>query len=178
MLSRKILSRLTSWKSITFDDFKAHPATQTIVESGLVDESGWCFQLTIERSEGADAVAKLVAIVHVPIDYPHDEVLFATGLNWQGGFQASNNSELIRDMERNLNLEFPKLIPESARQYVLYCQVIQLAAMLDVVLEVESGRIGSQRFTREHLIARKSRGRNHEIPTMFNMDGNYFTFAQ
>lgn len=40
------------------ESFQAHPATQTIVESGLVDESGWCFQLTIERSEGADAVGK------------------------------------------------------------------------------------------------------------------------
>lgn len=48
----KIVSRLTSWKRSTFEDFAALPHTQALVVDEVVDQSDIFFTAVIERGSG------------------------------------------------------------------------------------------------------------------------------
>lgn len=48
----KIVSRLTSWKRSTFEDFSSLPNTQTLVADDIVEKSDIFFTAVIERGSG------------------------------------------------------------------------------------------------------------------------------
>lgn len=127
----KVVSRLTRWSMIPYEDYVVLPYTKDVVESGLAQDTHLYYSLMIERG-----TAKLHGAVVLNPGYCFIPPLFSLCLNWKGE-RSSRNDENIRVMESEINVYYKELGGPSPGFQLLTNQMQRLCMLLDVYLETE-----------------------------------------
>ncbi|CAI9539106.1 unnamed protein product [Staurois parvus] len=127
----KVVSRLTKWNIITFDDYVKLPYTKDVVDAGLAVDTHLYYSLMIERG-----TAKLQGAMVLNPGYCSVPPLFSLCLNWKGT-RSSRNDENIRIMESEINVYYKELSGPAPGFQLLTNQMQRLCMLLDVYLETE-----------------------------------------
>ncbi|XP_056384678.1 THO complex subunit 5 homolog isoform X3 [Hyla sarda] len=168
----KVISRLTRWNMITYEDYVVLPYTKDVVESGLAQETHLYYSLMIERG-----TAKLHGAVVLNPGYCLIPPLFSLCLNWKGE-RSSRNDENIRVMESEINVYYKELSGPSPGFQLLTNQLQRLCMLLDVYLETEchdNSVEGPHEFPPEKICLRLVRGPSRMKPFKYNHPQGFFS---
>ncbi|XP_063310811.1 THO complex subunit 5 homolog [Pelobates fuscus] len=168
----KVVSHLTKWHTITYDDYLALPYTADVIECGLAEDMYQYYSLMIERG-----TAKMEAVVVLNPGYCAVPPLFRLCLHWKGD-RSSSNDENIRAMESEVNVFYKELCGPSPGYQLLTNQMQRLCMLLDVYLETErhdNSVEGPHEFPPEKICLRLVRGPNRIKPFKFNYPQGFFS---
>ncbi|XP_061178240.1 THO complex subunit 5 homolog isoform X1 [Saccostrea echinata] len=168
----KIVSRLTSWKRATYEDFAALPYTEALVTDGVVEESDIFFTAIIDRGS-----AKMTAQVVMTHDYPKVAPLFTVSVLWQHERTAMND-EHIKEMEEEVNVHHEELMKSKSCDTILSNQMQRLLMCFDIYLETEasgSEEEGPREISKEKIYNRMLRGPSRSKPYRYCPDIGIFT---
>nr|XP_057926881.1 THO complex subunit 5 homolog [Doryrhamphus excisus] len=161
----KILSRLTCWTTITYEDYMALPYTRHVTDAGLARETDMYFSGEVERG-----TARLQAAVVLNPRYPEICPVFSLLLNWKGE-RSGRTDDNLRAMESEVNVFKNELQGPRPGHQLLTNQIARLCVILDVYLETEEqddGVEGPREFPREKMCLRTVRGPNRLKPFKYN----------
>lgn len=167
----KVVSRLTRWSMIPYEDYVVLPYTKDVVESGLAQDTNLYYSLMIERG-----TAKLHGAVVLNPGYCFIPPLFSLCLNWKGE-RSSRNDENIRVMESEINVYYKELGGPSPGFQLLTNQMQRLCMLLDVYLETEchdNSVEGPHEFPPEKICLRLVRGLSRMKPFKYNYPQGFF----
>lgn len=168
----KVVSRLTRWSIIPYEDYVVLPYTKEVVESGLAQDTNLYYSLMIERG-----TAKLHGAVVLNPGYCFIPPLFSLCLNWKGE-RSSRNDENIRVMESEINVYYKELGGPSPGFQLLTNQMQRLCMLLDVYLETEchdNSVEGPHEFPPEKICLRLVRGLSRMKPFKYNYPQGFFS---
>lgn len=168
----KVVSRLTRWSMIPYEDYVVLPYTKDVVESGLAQDTHLYYSLMIERG-----TAKLHGAVVLNPGYCFIPPLFSLCLNWKGE-RSSRNDENIRVMESEINVYYKELGGPSPGFQLLTNQMQRLCMLLDVYLETEchdNSVEGPHEFPPEKICLRLVRGLSRMKPFKYNYPQGFFS---
>ncbi|XP_019619775.1 PREDICTED: THO complex subunit 5 homolog isoform X4 [Branchiostoma belcheri] len=168
----KITSRLTTWKSITYDDYIVLPYSQPVVDSGMVHETDNFYLAVVQRGS-----ATLTAAVLLSPGYLTCPPVFSLNLN-MGTDRTASCDENIRAMEHEVNVHYKELLVKGSHDQLLTNQLQRLLMCLDVYLETQStssATEGPSEFGREKICPRVVRGPSRCKPFVFNSQHGFFT---
>lgn len=168
----KVVSRLTRWSMIPYEDYVVLPYTKEVVESGLAQDTNLYYSLMIERG-----TAKLHGAVVLNPGYCFIPPLFSLCLNWKGE-RSSRNDENIRVMESEINVYYKELGGPSPGFQLLTNQMQRLCMLLDVYLETEchdNSVEGPHEFPPEKICLRLVRGLSRMKPFKYNYPQGFFS---
>ncbi|XP_073410187.1 THO complex subunit 5 isoform X4 [Dendrobates tinctorius] len=168
----KVVSRLTRWSMIPFEDYVMLPYTKEVVEFGLAQDTHLYYSLMIERG-----TAKLHGAVVLNPSYCLIPPLFSLCLNWKGE-RSSRNDENIRVMESEINVHYKELSGPSPGFQLLTNQLQRLCMLLDVYLETEchdNSVEGPHEFPPEKICLRLVRGTSRMKPFKYNYPQGFFS---
>lgn len=168
----KVVSRLTRWSMIPYEDYVVLPYTKDVVESGLAQDTNLYYSLMIERG-----TAKLHGAVVLNPGYCFIPPLFSLCLNWKGE-RSSRNDENIRVMESEINVYYKELGGPSPGFQLLTNQMQRLCMLLDVYLETEchdNSVEGPHEFPPEKICLRLVRGLSRIKPFKYNYPQGFFS---
>lgn len=159
------MSRLVSWQSIPWEDFKIQSYARQFIDENIVDETDFIFEAIVERGS-----AKLKANVAVSANYPNYPPVFMLRLDWKSS-KSVTTGDSIREMEREINVHWMELVPKGQTwNNILVNQVQRLLMCFDVYLEsetIDAAVEGPAEFSKEKVFFRQSRGRNRSKPYHF-----------
>ncbi|XP_067124081.1 THO complex subunit 5 homolog [Centruroides vittatus] len=161
-----------SWTCSTWDEFLTHPSSADITELGLATEDHSVFKATVERG-----LAKLSTFVLIPPDYPATSSLFLLTVNWKSE-RTGRNDPAVLELEQEVNVYCVEMLPASARNYILSCQLQHLLVSFDIYLETESARDtieGPREFSQGKVLTRSARGRSRSKPYKYLPNYGLFT---
>ncbi|XP_069616141.1 THO complex subunit 5 isoform X2 [Ranitomeya imitator] len=168
----KVVSRLTRWGMIPYEDFVMLPYAKEVVEFGLAQDTHLYYSLMIERG-----TAKLHGAVVLNPSYCLIPPLFCLCLNWKGE-RSSRNDENIRVMESEINVHYKELGGFSPGFQLLTNQLQRLCMLLDVYLETEchdNSVEGPHEFPPEKICLRLVRGPSRMKPFKYNYPQGFFS---
>ncbi|XP_075686002.1 THO complex subunit 5 isoform X1 [Rhinoderma darwinii] len=168
----KVVSRLTRWSMIPYEDYLVLPYTKEVVEFGLAQDTHLYYSLMIERG-----TAKLHAAVVLNPGYCLIPPLFSLCLNWKGE-RSSTNDENIRVMECEINVYYKELCGPAPGFQLLTNQLQRLCMLLDVYLETEchdNSVEGPHEFPPEKICLRLVRGPSRMKPFKYNHPQGFFS---
>lgn len=168
----KVVSRLTRWSMIPYEDYVVLPYTKDVVETGLAQDTNLYYSLMIERG-----TAKLHGAVVLNPGYCFIPPLFSLCLNWKGE-RSSRNDENIRVMESEINVYYKELGGPSPGFQLLTNQMQRLCMLLDVYLETEchdNSVEGPHEFPPEKICLRLVRGLSRMKPFKYNYPQGFFS---
>ncbi|XP_040272615.1 THO complex subunit 5 homolog isoform X2 [Bufo bufo] len=168
----KVVSRLTRWSMIPYEDYVMLPYTKEIVECGLAQNTHLYYSLMIDRG-----TAKLHGAVVLNPGYCVIPPLFSLCLNWKGE-RSSRNDENIRVMESEINVYYKELSGPSPGFQLLTNQLQRLCMLLDVYLETEchdNSVEGPHEFPPEKICLRLVKGPSRMKPFKYNSPQGFFS---
>ncbi|XP_033628155.1 THO complex subunit 5 homolog A-like [Asterias rubens] len=168
----KVASRLSSWKTITMEEYKALSFVIGSPALDLVEQYQYFFLATCTRGS-----ATLSAAVLLNVDYPRCPPHIVVGVSQTGDHNSSNDNN-IRDMEAEVNLYYDELFTAKSHDYLLSNQLQRLLMCFDVFLETKGegeGAEGPSEFAREKMFIRLARGRGRSKPYKYSAQYRYFT---
>ncbi|XP_069817550.1 THO complex subunit 5 isoform X2 [Dendropsophus ebraccatus] len=168
----KVISRLSRWSMITYEDYVVLPYTKDVVECGLAQETHLYYSLMIERG-----TAKLHGTVVLNPGYCLIPPMFSLCLNWKGE-RSSRNDENIRVMESEINVYYKELSGPAPGFQLLTNQLQRLCMLLDVYLETEchdNSVEGPHEFPPEKICLRLVRGPSRMKPFKYNHPQGFFS---
>uniref|UniRef100_A0A915KC08 THO complex subunit 5 n=1 Tax=Romanomermis culicivorax TaxID=13658 RepID=A0A915KC08_ROMCU len=116
----------------------------------------------------------LSAFIYVHCDYPALSPLIL--LKLEKANNESSHDNLLRHLERAVNVECPLKIPKNVRNQILCVQIRYLLNRLDVVRELLTIEAADKSVKREHLYKKLARGRDRQPPLSFNSLENCWNF--
>ncbi|XP_063043325.1 THO complex subunit 5 homolog [Engraulis encrasicolus] len=169
----KVISRLTRWSAITYQEFEEMPLVQHVLKAGLAQDTDLYFMAQVERG-----TACLQAVVVLNPRYPDVTPLFSLCLLWKGE-RTGRTDDNLRAMESEVNVFRSELLGPRPGQQLLTNQLQRLCVCLDVYLETESqvcdGVEGPREFPREKMCLRTARGPNRLKPFKYNHPQGFFS---
>ncbi|KAM4710497.1 THO complex subunit 5 isoform 2-T2 [Discoglossus pictus] len=168
----KVVSQLSRWNVLTYEDYLALPYTKDVVESGLAQDTHQYYFLLIERG-----TAKMHAAVVVNPGYCIIPPVFSLCLLWKGE-RNSSNDENIRVMESEVNVFYKELLDPAPGFQLLTNQLQRLCMLLDVYLETEcrdNSVEGPHEFPPEKICLRLVRGPSRTKPFKYNHPRGFFS---
>ncbi|XP_065165904.1 THO complex subunit 5 homolog [Atheta coriaria] len=154
----------TSFQRFCQDALNAH----TLVDKELIAEDDLFYLAVIERPK-----ASMNAWIAIRNDYPDTVPMFVLHLKYNGDHH-SENSDQIRDMERNVNGDWKtRARGKDLSGCLLAAQLKYLCAFLDVYLETNDDSV----FSNSTVFFRPVSGRTRRRPFKFHKTGNGI-FAQ
>lgn len=168
----KIVSRLTSWKRSTYEDFAVLPHAQALVDDEVVEQSDIFFTAVIERGS-----AKMTAQIVMTHDYPKVAPVFVVSVLWQHERTAANDKH-IKEMEEEVNVHHEELMNSKSCDTVLSNQMQRLLMCFDIYLETEaagSEEEGPMEISKEKIYNRMLRGPSRSKPYRYCPDIGIFT---
>uniref|UniRef100_A0A0A9Z9M7 THO complex subunit 5 n=2 Tax=Lygus hesperus TaxID=30085 RepID=A0A0A9Z9M7_LYGHE len=155
MKSVKLTSSIKSWKSISWEEFREHPASAHLDEAS-VSPHDMVYHALIVRGK-----VKLIVLTVVKCDYPMVPPIYALQIEWNDKVLNGSNSDRVVDMEREVNVYWKELTedPTWSATLILY-QVHRLITMFDIFLECnDASRFSAEKKTFLH--PHKGRRRQH-----------------
>ncbi|KAG1657742.1 THO complex subunit 5 [Nymphon striatum] len=162
----KIMSRLTSWKSVNWNELNALSWTAELLEAGIIDNSDIIYCATLERSS-----AKMTAYVLVSQDYPKITPFFKLDIIYRGKHSSSNDVH-VRDMEQEMNIYTQEFLEDDSSDQILVNLIEKLRMCFDIYLETAAMIVsdiseGPCEFPKEKVFIQSSRGKDHCRPYKF-----------
>ncbi|KAJ8313100.1 hypothetical protein KUTeg_010473 [Tegillarca granosa] len=153
----KIISKLSSWRRSTYEDFAVLPQTKSLIDQEMASESDIYFTAVIERGS-----AKLTAQIVLKPNYPEDVPLFVISIQWKTERTAMNDFHVQKKSE----------------DQILTNQLQRLLMCFDVYLESEvhcTESEGPVEISKEKVFARAARGPNRTKPYKYSPEMGIFT---
>ncbi|KAK3083868.1 hypothetical protein FSP39_004365 [Pinctada imbricata] len=170
MFPAKIVSKLSSWKRSTYEDFISLPHASAPISSGLAGPSDLYFTAVIERG-----TAKMTAQVVLTADYPEVVPVFVLSIQWQCERTALNDVH-VQEMEEEINVHYDELILGKSHDVILSNQMQRLMMCFDVYLETEGKENeGPMEISKEKIYTRMTRGPNRTKPYKYCPEVGIFT---
>ncbi|KAF6204109.1 hypothetical protein GE061_002449 [Apolygus lucorum] len=131
MKSVKVSCSIKSWKSMTWDEFREHPAAAHIKDSAQVSPQDIFYHAILVRGK-----AKMVVLTVVKCDYPNSTPVYSLQVEWNDNVMNASNSSKIIEMEREVNVYSKELADAPAWSTTLIqFQVHRIMCMFDIFLE-------------------------------------------
>ena len=161
-LPPRSVSRLKSWQSLDWETYNQQEFTRHLVDTQIVHSDCFLYKATITRDK-----AVMTALVSISPSHPTTPPLWCLSLKVGDNTESQETSEVIRDLERELNL-----FEESLS---LATTVHQLLLLTDVVLEVSSSEeAAGEKFMKSQVFLDNVRGRMRRLPLVFNTSQQMF----
>uniref|UniRef100_A0A673MUL7 THO complex subunit 5 homolog n=1 Tax=Sinocyclocheilus rhinocerous TaxID=307959 RepID=A0A673MUL7_9TELE len=169
----KVVSGLTRWTMMSYQEFTELGFVQHVLKAGLLRETDLFFMAVVERG-----TARLLAAVVVNPRYPEVMPLFSLSLHWKGE-RSGRTEDNLRAMESEVNVFRAELQGPRPGFQLLTNQIQRLCVCLDVYLEMESqvcdGSEGPKEFPREKMCLRTARGPSRLKPFKYNHPQGFFS---
>lgn len=168
----KIISKLSSWRRSTYEDFAVLPQTKSLIDQEMASESDIYFTAVIERGS-----AKLTAQIVLKPNYPEDVPLFVISIQWKTERTAMNDFH-VQEMEEEVNIYYDELKKKKSEDQILTNQLQRLLMCFDVYLESEvhcTESEGPVEISKEKVFARAARGPNRTKPYKYSPEMGIFT---
>ncbi|GAB6030068.1 THO complex subunit 5 [Chamberlinius hualienensis] len=157
---QKVSTRLISFLSIPWDDYKVLPLTKELISSGIVNSSYFSFKVTFERG-----TARLIAWVAVSPHYPVVTPVFTLQVEWRE-IRTGLNDLAIQDLEKEVNIYWNELV-DKHRDQLFINQIYRLMICFDLYLETEDTNESEgkmKEFPREKNLVYMKSGRDRAKP--------------
>ncbi|KAM9394109.1 THO complex subunit 5 homolog [Pholidichthys leucotaenia] len=168
----KVMSRLSRWTTISYQEYMDLPYTCHVTDAGLAKETDLFFMGVVERG-----TARLHAAIVLSPRYPEICPLFSLALSWKGERNGRTDDNL-RAMESEVNVFKNELQGPRPGHQLLTNQIERLCVCLDVYLETEGqdeSVEGPREFPREKMCLRTVRGPNRLKPFKYNHPQGFFS---
>ncbi|XP_076453337.1 THO complex subunit 5-like [Babylonia areolata] len=166
----KVVSRLLSWKRVTYSDLEVLPHARRLIDNGFVSRNDLLFCAVLERGS-----AKLTAHVVVSVDYPEVAPLFLTSIAWQSLRTALTDNH-VKELEEEVNLHHGELVEDRGQDQLLAAQLVRLLVDFDVYLETEVLDVSAPvEIPKEKVIPRVYRGPGRSKPYKYVPELGVFT---
>ena len=161
-LPTRAVSRLKSWQTLDWETYNQHEFSRHLVDTEMVHSDCFLYKATISRDK-----AVMTALVSISPSHPVTPPLWCLSLKLGDGHQTQESSEVIRDLERELNMTEVELSLTTA--------VHKLLLLTDVVLEVSSAEeTAGEKFMKSQVFLDNVRGRMRRLPLVFNTSQQMF----
>lgn len=161
-LPTRAVSRLKSWQTLDWETYNLQEFSKHLVDTEMVHSDCFLYKATITRDK-----AVMTALVSVSPSHPSTPPLWCLSLKVGDAQQTQESSEVIRDLERELNLPEVELSLTTA--------VHKLLLLTDVVLEVSSAEeAAGEKFMKSQVFLDNVRGRMRRLPLVFNTSQQMF----
>ena len=161
-LPTRAVSRLKSWQPLDWETYNQQEFSKHLVDTELVHSDCFLFKASITRDK-----AVMTALVSVSPSHPSTPPLWCLSLKLGDSQETQETSEVIRDLERELNLAEVDLS--------LTTTVHKLLLLTDVVLEVSSSEeTTGEKFMKSQVFLDNVRGRMRRLPLVFNTNQQMF----
>lgn len=155
-LPTRAVSRLKSWQSVDWETYSQHEFSQHLVTSELVHQHCHLYKCTVTRDK-----AIMTALVSISPSHPTVTPLWCLSLKIGDNNETQETSEVIRDMEQELNTRNTSLSLPS--------MVHKLLLLTDIVLEVSSSmESDGDKFMKSQPFLDNVRGRMRRLPLHYN----------
>ena len=156
-LPSRTVARLKSWQPLDWESYSQHEWTRHLTAAGLVHEDCFLYRAAVTRD-----TATMTALVSVSPAHPATPPLWCLCLMGGEEHLTQESSEVIRDLERELNI--------SSGQLALSTTLHKLLLLTDVVLEASSSDSSKEgeKFMKSQVFLDAVRGRMRRLPLMFN----------
>ncbi|XP_073720707.1 THO complex subunit 5 homolog isoform X5 [Misgurnus anguillicaudatus] len=169
----KVVSGLTRWTMMSYQEFTELSFVQHLLKVGLVSETDLFFMAVVERG-----TARLMAAVVLNPRYPEVAPLFSLTLHWKGE-RSGRTDDNLRAIESEVNIFRGELQGPRPGFQLLTNQIQRLCVCLDVYLETENqvcdGSEGPKEFPREKMCLRTARGPSRLKPFKYNHPQGFFS---
>ncbi|XP_065133534.1 THO complex subunit 5 homolog isoform X7 [Paramisgurnus dabryanus] len=169
----KVVSGLTRWTMMSYQEFTELSYVQHLLKVGLVSETDLFFMAVVERG-----TARLMAAVVLNPRYPEVAPLFSLTLHWKGE-RSGRTDDNLRAIESEVNIFRGELQGPRPGFQLLTNQIQRLCVCLDVYLETENqvcdGSEGPKEFPREKMCLRTARGPSRLKPFKYNHPQGFFS---
>lgn len=169
----KVVSGLTRWTMMSYQEFTELSFVQHLLKVGLVSETDLFFMAVVERG-----TARLMAAVVLNPRYPEVAPLFTLTLHWKGE-RSGRTDDNLRAIESEVNIFRGELQGPRPGFQLLTNQIQRLCVCLDVYLETENqvcdGSEGPKEFPREKMCLRTARGPSRLKPFKYNHPQGFFS---
>lgn len=158
-------SRLRSWTPMDWETYSREEFSKHLIQHKVVDENDFFFKAQCNRDK-----AILTALVTLKPTYPAEAPIFCLSLTQGDQVQNLANSEMIREVEAELNTGWEDqlgLEGKVDRPGLLALMLHRLLVLLDLVLEV--GTEGGS-FTKSQVWQSQVRGRMRSLPLCYNRE--------
>ncbi|EDO39880.1 predicted protein [Nematostella vectensis] len=162
----KIASVLVSWSPVDYANFIEMPQAKSLVDENLLDESDMYFCAEIECNK-----VRLKAGVVLYREYPVRPPIICLSIS---GGTAPFSSHVTRMLEAEVNVHYKDLIDGDSPVNLLTNQIRRLQVCFDVFLECGVVE-GIESIERAKLLVRKKRGRDHNLPFLYDVSHDMFT---
>ncbi|KAI5697632.1 hypothetical protein M8J75_013406 [Diaphorina citri] len=147
---------LTSWQSLSWNQYKANDVTECHINAGYVTSVCSVYKAVLCR-----ATAKCNAYIAINLDYPAVAPIFSVQLELPGKLiKTVHNDDAVRDIEKELNVYWKELCSNEGGESVLRAQIECLACCFDIYLEC----LGTKEFPRKKFFTKSARGRTRALP--------------
>ncbi|KAL8560659.1 hypothetical protein ACOMHN_052675 [Nucella lapillus] len=166
----KVVSRLLSWKRMTYSDLEVLPHARRLLDNCFVSRNDMVFCTILERGS-----ARLTAHIMVSVDYPEVAPLFLICVAWQSQRTAITDIH-IKELEEEVNLYSGELVVDKGQDQLLSAQLFRLLVDFDVYLETEVLDVSAPvEIPKEKVIPRLYRGPGRSKPYKFVPELGVFT---
>jgi len=164
----RVVSRLKSWYSSDWEKYNMAEYTKHLINSGVVTSDCYFYKAVVTRDK-----ASITAMVSIAPSYPDISPTFCLALQLDGDTETLETSEMVRDLEREVNLGWGDQsgVKEGS---MLLVMLHRLLVLLDVVLEVRSsmqegeGGKTSTSFTKSQVFFDTVKGKLRRLPLEYN----------
>eukprot|EP00092_Neocalanus_flemingeri_P094704 GFUD01120435.1.p1 GENE.GFUD01120435.1~~GFUD01120435.1.p1 ORF type:complete len:711 (+),score=250.43 GFUD01120435.1:40-2172(+) len=169
----RVVSRLKSWHSSDWEKYSMEECTKHLTSCGVVDSDCTFFKAVVTRDK-----AVLTALVSIAPSYPVDSPVFCLSLQLDNNTDSLETSEMLRDLEREVNLGWEEQLGQ-VEGGLLLAMLHRLLVLLDVLLEVKSsmqegvGETGSN-FTKSQVFFDTVKGKMRRLPLQYNSSQQMF----
>jgi len=161
-LPSRAIAKFKSWQSLDWESYNQFDFTSHVVASELVHSDCFLYKITVTRDK-----ATLTALLSISPSYPSIPPLWCLSLKIGENKETQESSEVIRDMEREMNINDTEVPMNS--------QLHKLLLLTDVVLEVSSSEgEQSENFMKSLAFLDNVKGRMRRLPFYFNSSQQMF----
>jgi len=168
----RVVSKLKSWNSSDWETYNMAEFTKHLTNSGVVDKD-WSFYKAVATRDKA----VLSALIALSPSYPVVSPVFSLSLQLDSNTETVETSEMVRDMEREVNLEWRDQV-DQVEGGLLLAMLHRMLVLLDVFLEVTSsmqeGEEKGSSFTKTQVFFDTVKGKMRRLPLHYNSSQQMF----
>jgi len=170
----RVVSKLKSWHSSDWEQYSMAEYTKHLTDCGVVDSDCTFYKAVVTRDK-----AVLTALVSIAPSYPVVSPVFCLSLQLDSNTETLETSEMLRDLEREVNLGWEEQLGEMEGG-LLMAMLHRLLVLLDVLLEVKSsmqegvGDNSSSSFTKSQVFFDTVKGKMRRLPLQYSSSQQLF----
>lgn len=126
-----MLTVLTSFITITYQDFSRLPSSQSFLNNNVIDSTYIYYKTQLQTGS-----AKMLAYIAVSPNYPKQTPIFLLEFHYKGTYN-SLSCDGLRNMEREINVFINEDDNENEKQNLLIRQIRKLIFCTEIFIHIE-----------------------------------------